>query len=94
MKELFTDAERDHLARFISAIDDILPKGDFARTSGTTERAIRSIFPLAQKIPLLGQWTDVVNMLKTRNAIIQGERRAAPMLLPGAMSGAGVQGGW
>lgn len=55
-RELFTPQELDSLGRLSNVIDDILPKGDFARSSGTSERGLRMAEQLAKGLPFVSDW--------------------------------------
>lgn len=83
-KELLTNKEIAELGRFSNALEGTLPKGDFARSSGTTERALRT---LSNQFPVLRSMVGWNDALQAHTAL-----RAVPVTpqVPSYLSGASV----
>lgn len=69
MNELFTNAELAKMRRFVNSVDKLVPKGDFARTSGTAERLARFYGNTFQNTPLLGMAQRVMDYLGANQAL-------------------------
>jgi hypothetical protein len=82
-KELYTANELSRLGRFANALDEIIPKGDFARSSGTAERITRYMDDLLKGLPFVGLLKQAGNMLSSR-AVFDGAPAVAPRLIPAA----------
>src|SRR5262249_31528521 len=52
--ELYSPEERNALGNLSNAIDYVIPSGDFAKSSGTTERALRYVTSLISRVPIAG----------------------------------------
>jgi len=84
VNELYSPEERNALGQLSNAIDYVLPSGDFAKSSGTAERALRYVTSTAARIPIIGK---IVSGLAS---IRQGQSAMAP-LTPPQPSGFGPQ---
>lgn len=84
VKELYTPEEQSALGNLSNAIDYVLPSGDFARSSGTAERALRYVTSTAAKFPIIGK------LVSGLASIREGQNAMAP-IAPPAPSGFGPQ---
>lgn len=87
-KELFTPQEIDAMGRLSNVIDDILPKGDFARSSGSAERVMRNAGAWAERLPF-----PIGDIMKRMTGLSQfaGAQRAlsaGPAIGPSALPAA------
>jgi hypothetical protein len=94
IRELYTDAEWSQLKRFANALDPMIPKGDFARSSGTAERLARMMTQM-RVLPGVRQVIDrVIEAQRTLQATSAMSPVRAPLpsyeLLPAAAASAGT----
>ena len=70
IKALYSPAEWAEVRRLASALEPLIPKGDFARTSGTTERLARMLFSrVGGGLPMVGDIVKAVGSVRaTREA--------------------------
>lgn len=60
-KALYTDAEWSEIRRLANALEPMVAKGDFARTSGTAERLQRMLFQrIGGSLPFVGETVQAV----------------------------------
>lgn len=98
VRALYGQKEWAEIKRLASALEPLVAKGDFARTSGTAERMARMMFQrIGGGMPVIGELVQQVGNVK---AAIQAERAISqPLRLPvrpvpvqGAFSALGQQG--
>lgn len=81
VKALYEPAEWTEIRRLASALEPLVAKGDFARTSGTSERMARMLFQrMGGGLPIVG---DMVRGLGEGMNVIQAQRALRePLRLP------------
>lgn len=89
VKALYGPKEWGEIKRLASALDPLVAKGDFARTSGTAERMARMMFQrIGGGLPVVG---ELVQAVGNARAWIAAERALSqPLRLPVRSSPAGV----
>ncbi len=81
VKALYSPAEWKEIKQLADALDPLIAKGDFARSSGTAERLARMLFQRAGDVPFLG-W--IPKAVQNTSAQVRADRALnAPLRLPG-----------
>lgn len=94
VRELYTDAEWNQLKRLASALGPMIPKGDFARSSGTAERLAR----MTASMRLLPGVRQVIDRVIEASRTLQARGAMQPLkpplpsytLLPAASAAVGT----
>lgn len=94
-REVYTPDELEGINRFVKALDQIVAKGGFAKSSGTTERLWRFIGGngVLGRLPFLENLGSVKDALAARYALGFGERAVTSPVIKGAASYAGSESG-
>lgn len=81
LKALYSPAEWGEIRRLASALEPLSPKGDFARTSGSLERAARMLFQrIGGGLPIIG---ETIQGVLAGKSYVQAQRAInAPVKLP------------
>ena len=94
MAELYTPSELSALSRATQTLESIVPKGAFAKSSGTSERAFRAIEQMLAGIPLGGLIMKAVRAPgQAASAAMAYSPVRAPNLFDAATVGVGAAGG-
>lgn len=80
VKALYSPAEWKEIKQLADALDPLVAKGDFARTSGTAERLARMLFQRVGNVPVVGWGTKFVG--DTVAAVKADRALNAPLKLP------------
>ena len=80
MKALYSPDEWKEIRRLASALEPLVQKGDFARTSGTSERLARMLFSKFGDFPVVGGVFNTVGGI--RDAIRANRALNQPLRLP------------
>jgi hypothetical protein len=73
VNELLSPEERSAMGQVSNAIDYVVPSGDFSKSSGTAERALRYVTSTAAKVPIIGK------LITGLASIRQGQSAMAPL---------------